>query len=145
MEIQDDRTAEQRQTHRFLIIGTDKFMSGWGKAEGGTSYAAWACRAEHRKAVFEWVESRSDMKRVRESYSDWKPRGRGHAHIYVVEPGHPALVSYIRMRLEHLRCELRRERISYGELAELQSLESFIDKSDVELLQAAGVPESAAQ
>jgi hypothetical protein len=44
-------------------------------------------------------------------------------------------------RLEHLRSELRAERISYGELAELQSLVKFIDLDDVELLQAAGVPE----
>jgi len=44
-------------------------------------------------------------------------------------------------RLEYLRGELRAERISYGELAELQSLAEHIDPSDVELLEAAGVPE----
>ena len=44
-------------------------------------------------------------------------------------------------RLEYLRGELRAERISYGELAELQSLAAHIDPSDVELLEAAGVPE----
>lgn len=46
-------------------------------------------------------------------------------------------------RLEYLRGELRAERISYGELAELQSLAEHIDPSDVELLEAAGVPEHA--
>ncbi len=44
-------------------------------------------------------------------------------------------------RLEYLRAELRAERISYGEIAELQGLVKFIDPSDVELLEAAGVPE----
>lgn len=44
-------------------------------------------------------------------------------------------------RLEELRKELRAERISYAELAELQSLKKYIDKSDVELLEAAGVDE----
>ena len=44
-------------------------------------------------------------------------------------------------RLEELRTELRNECISYGEIAELQSLTEYIDKDDVELLQAAGVPE----
>lgn len=44
-------------------------------------------------------------------------------------------------RLEELRTKLRNECISYGELAELQSLAEHIDKNDVELLQAAGVPE----
>lgn len=45
-------------------------------------------------------------------------------------------------RLEYLREELRQERISYGELVELQSLVEYIDSSDVELLEAAGVPEN---
>ncbi len=45
-------------------------------------------------------------------------------------------------RLEYLRKELREERISYGELVELQSLAPYIDKGDVELLEAAGVPEN---
>ncbi len=44
-------------------------------------------------------------------------------------------------RLEYLRGELRAERISYGELAELQSLAGSIEPGDVELLEAAGVPE----
>lgn len=47
----------------------------------------------------------------------------------------------IQARLEELRIELRAERISYGELAELQGLAEHIDPSDVELLEAAGVPE----
>jgi hypothetical protein len=47
----------------------------------------------------------------------------------------------ISMRLEYLRGELQAERISYGELAELQSLVEYIEPGDVELLEAAGVPE----
>ena len=48
----------------------------------------------------------------------------------------------INKRLEYLRTELRNECISYGELAELQSLREYIDDNDVELLEAAGVSES---
>ena len=48
---------------------------------------------------------------------------------------------FIRARLEALRTELREERISYGELAELASLAEHIEEGDVELLEAAGVPE----
>ncbi|MCL4414797.1 MAG: hypothetical protein M1522_08655 [Actinobacteria bacterium] len=44
-------------------------------------------------------------------------------------------------RLEYLRGELRAERISYGELFELQTLAHRINPGDVELLEAAGVPE----
>lgn len=42
-------------------------------------------------------------------------------------------------RLEQIRHELRAERISYGELAELQSMAEYIENDDVELLEAAGV------
>ena len=47
----------------------------------------------------------------------------------------------IKKRLEYLRRELRAERISYGELVELANLVPLIDPGDVELLEAAGVPE----
>lgn len=45
-------------------------------------------------------------------------------------------------RLELIRIELRGERISYGELAELQSLIEHIGPEDIELLEAADVPEN---
>jgi hypothetical protein len=47
----------------------------------------------------------------------------------------------IKERLEELRIEIQNERISIGEIIELQSLVEHIDKSDVELLQWAGVDE----
>lgn len=47
----------------------------------------------------------------------------------------------VRARLEYLRGELRAERISWDELAELQGLVEHIAPGDVELLEAAGVPE----
>lgn len=49
----------------------------------------------------------------------------------------------IKSRLEYLRGELRAGNISYGELAELQDYgaRGLIPGGDVELLEAAGVPE----
>lgn len=47
----------------------------------------------------------------------------------------------IKDRLEYLRSQLDQECISYGELAELADLKEHIDPSDVQLLEAAGVPE----
>jgi len=47
----------------------------------------------------------------------------------------------IKKRLEYLRGEIEAERISYGEIAELQALAKFIDPGDVLLLQWADVPE----
>ena len=47
----------------------------------------------------------------------------------------------IEKRLEYLRGEIRAERISYGEIFELQDLARYIKDDDVELLQWAGVEE----
>lgn len=49
----------------------------------------------------------------------------------------------VQRRLEELRGELRSESISWAELVELNGLGSFIDPSDVELLDAAGIPVEA--
>lgn len=46
-----------------------------------------------------------------------------------------------KQRLEELRAVLRKEEMSYGELAELASLKQYINDDDVELLEPAGVPE----
>jgi transcription elongation factor len=47
----------------------------------------------------------------------------------------------IKERLEYLRQEIIAERISYGEIIELQSLIKHIDMGDVLLLEWAGVKE----
>ena len=94
MIIRDDRTPKQKESHTWLIIGTDPFMSGWGEATKGVSVAAWACKPEQSHIVKKWVESRSDMKRIREvsEYGrPYRPQGAGHCHIYVVDKKHPAL------------------------------------------------------
>jgi len=91
MILVDDRTKEEKVSHDWLVIGTDTFLSGWGKAKGGTSYAVWACIPDNRQKVLNWVEGRSDMKRVRETVGSYRPSGVGHCHIYVVNEGHPAL------------------------------------------------------
>ena len=97
--IEDRRTPEERKTHRFLVIATDRYMSGWGGAEGGTSVCVWACASEEdRRRVWDWVASRGDMKRLRSTYDGagraaYKPARRGVAHVsfYVVGPDHRAL------------------------------------------------------
>ena len=47
----------------------------------------------------------------------------------------------IQDRLEYLRGEIVAERISYGEILELQELSKHIQPDDVLLLEWAGVPE----
>jgi hypothetical protein len=89
----DDRTEEQFQTHTQLVGGHDRFMSGWGGARGGKSYAAWACRPEDFDRVWLWVNRRKDLKNVRVEEGSFKVRGAGHCHTYVVDEGHPALAA----------------------------------------------------
>jgi len=87
MIVEDDRTAEQRITHRILVIGTDKFLSGWGQAHLGKSVAAWACTSETVDAVEQRIRSRGDIQRVRvveEGKRRYRPpQGTAHFHIYV--------------------------------------------------------------
>lgn len=88
----DDRTKEQKRTHPVIVMGTDRFMSGWGGAQGGPSYAGWACRLDDECQVLRWVEGRGDQRRVRIVSGNYRPRpGPGHCHIYVVNDSHPAL------------------------------------------------------
>jgi len=47
----------------------------------------------------------------------------------------------IKNRLEYLRKGIVAERISYGEISELESLIKYIPSDDVQLLEWAGVPE----
>ena len=47
----------------------------------------------------------------------------------------------IKRRLKQLKRKIREERISYGEIEELQSLKRYIDKNDTILLEWAGVRE----
>jgi hypothetical protein len=55
--------------------------------------------------------------------------------------GETNMMPTAKQRLEYLRGELRAGCISYGELIELESLAAHIEPDDVELLEAAGVPE----
>lgn len=91
MNVQDDRTPEQLETHTELVVGFDSYMSGWGRAEGGNSYAGWACHPYHTDAVLSWVENRNDLGNIRVEDGDYVPSGKGHFHIYVVNENHPAV------------------------------------------------------
>jgi hypothetical protein len=76
---------------------------------------------------------------IRDAYDMAEPRNAAIVeHLETLEPETPETPA---ARLEYLRTELRAERISYGELAELQDLAPHIAPDDVELLEAAGVPE----
>ena len=79
----DERTEAQKTTHRLAIVATDKVLSGWGQARNGKSYAGWAFKDDDYIAWLEWVESRSDMQRVRLVTLDGYRPNAEHTHIYV--------------------------------------------------------------
>lgn len=86
MIIKDDRTKEQRNTHTWAVVGTDSFMSGWGMAKDGASYAAWACTPDQIDEVERRIQDRPEMKRVRVvKLDDYRPNPKlcAHLHIYV--------------------------------------------------------------
>ena len=87
MEFVDDRTEEQKKTHPYIFGGTDSFMSGWGGAEGGSSYAFWACTQEDWSYCKSYVLNRGDLKRVRQVSNDYKPNARNcaHCHVYIYD------------------------------------------------------------
>ena len=81
--LKDDRTEAQKTTHQLAIVGTDKVLSGWGQARDGNSYAGWAFKDGDYGACLAWVESRSDMQRVRLVTLDGYRPNAEHTHIYV--------------------------------------------------------------
>lgn len=87
----DDRTNDQKQTHRWGVVACDKFMSGWGGATGGTSRCAWACETHNlAERMLQWVKGRSEMRYVRIVHLQRYrvPRGTAHFHIYVADENH---------------------------------------------------------
>lgn len=86
----DDRTAEQRATHRLGVVARDRFMSGWGQASGGYSRCAWACPPDGDINKLErYVRGRSEMRYVNvvDLTTYRPPRGTAHFHIYVADKG----------------------------------------------------------
>lgn len=81
MKIVDDRKPEQAK-NEVLVVARDTFLSGWGEAAGGKSYAAWSCKPEDAKTVERWVSGRTDMANVSIQYADYIPKNAAHYHIY---------------------------------------------------------------
>ena len=82
MILEDDRTGAQKGW--LICLMTDRCLSGWGKAKGGSSYAGWAFSDGEQSRCESWVRQRSDARRVRIVLGSYRPpTGPGHCHIYV--------------------------------------------------------------
>ena len=96
--IEDDRTDAERQTLTELIGGRDSFMSGWGKASGGGSFAFWACTPAQAADVRAWVVSRDEFTLVE---FERMSQQATHCHIYAVNTNDHAALS---PRCKHRNC-----------------------------------------
>lgn len=94
MIFKDERTEVERSTHTVLIGGRDSFMSGWGGARGGSSFAYWACEPSDVFTVSAWVEGRGDITLVPiDDLLNTDREEPEHCHIYTVREGHVSLAA----------------------------------------------------
>ena len=83
--IKDERTPEEVKITQGFVIATDKFMSGWGQAQGKSVIAVPFKDDQDMNTILSRVERRNEMKRIRIVYgSEYKPRlsANDHLHIY---------------------------------------------------------------
>ncbi|RMD51590.1 hypothetical protein D6827_01965 [Candidatus Parcubacteria bacterium] len=88
MKVVDDRNTEQKYSHYLAVLATDRFLSGWGLAEGGNSYIAFACRPEDLQATFRKIQNRNDLMRIRVvDLRNYRPNPKycKHLHIYLAD------------------------------------------------------------
>jgi hypothetical protein len=73
--IDDRRTDDERARTAYLVVATDRFMSGWGKAPGRSLFAVPCDCLSQAKIVAANMHNRSEMKRVRIVYAKtYRPR-----------------------------------------------------------------------
>jgi hypothetical protein len=91
MEINDER---KDKSIKFAVVAEDIFLSGWGKCKGGKSLAAWVVDSSlNIDRVFDWVQNRSDMEKVRivSNIDNYTPADTVvHLSIYEAGDNHPA-------------------------------------------------------
>lgn len=92
MLIDDRRSPEQADEMTAAVVATDLYET---RERGAPDYCAWACKPDDLERVFDWVERRGDMRRLRpiqdlDAYSKRLRIRPGRLTIYPVHPEHPA-------------------------------------------------------
>ena len=72
--VDDRRGADEREGTRFFTVGTDRFLSGWGKAPGRSYFALPCLTIEEAETCAENLRRRGDMLRVRIVGRGWRPK-----------------------------------------------------------------------
>jgi hypothetical protein len=81
--IDDKRTEEERATTAGFVVGTDRFMSGWGLAPGRSLFAVPFRDYEEAVKLEAWMRGRGDMLRVRVVGRDYRPRLHEGDHLSI--------------------------------------------------------------
>lgn len=84
MEIQDDRTEEEKAATIGFWVANDKAMSGWGRAQGRSIVACPVVSSPDCDIVRKRFQYRDEFRYVRFVDKSWRPKLRqgDHLHIY---------------------------------------------------------------
>ncbi len=83
-KIDDRRTPEEKLNTWRFVVATDSFLSGWGQAPGRSIYAIAVSDRDEANIVEENMRWRSEMKRVRLLWPEWKPKLHDGDHFAIV-------------------------------------------------------------
>ena len=84
--VHDRRTPEECAATIGYIVGTDRFMSGWGRAPGRSLFAIPVRTSEEWSETLQFMHGRNDMLRVREVGRDYRPRLFVGDHLSIRRP-----------------------------------------------------------
>ena len=81
--IDDKRTEQEKAETEGFVVATDSFMSGWGLAPGKSYFAVPYRATDNPQAIFNRLDDRSEMKRVRYVGKDYRPKLREGDHLSI--------------------------------------------------------------
>jgi hypothetical protein len=159
----DDQVAElvrRRDEQGFKVVaGYDSYRIEYAKGgkvkfQNGGVVSEWIIETRNESEYFDYEDDARDFwnslsEKERKSGQFFrKDYGEDGIEVYVeiieeYAKGGKVTKVEAKKRLEEIRKSLDNENISYGELYELQLLSDYIDKDDVRLREAAGLPEYA--
>ncbi len=81
--INDRRSDQDKLDTQGFVVGTDRFMSGWGQAPRRSLYAVPFRSYQEAEEIEDWLNSRGDMLRVRVVGKDYRPRLEDGDHLSI--------------------------------------------------------------
>ena len=88
MNIQDDRTPEEKAATIGFWVAKDKALSGWGKAPGRSIVACPVVSSPDCDIVQKRFQYRDEFRYVRFVGADWLPKLRQGDHLHIYDTKH---------------------------------------------------------